>query len=140
MRYPCATMIRLARHPSRLPHALRVAVWLLLAMGMVLQPVMAAAGELHELAHDPSGSHNHAPHASAADGGQDVMVAPESQESPTLHLLLDLSHCCGGAAAMSPLQRILAVMPADCEGPAGSTATIPPQVRLPSPFKPPIIG
>ncbi len=133
-------MIHLARHSSRLPPAFRVAVWLLLAIGMVLQPVMAAAGELHELAHDPSGSHTHAPHASEADDGGEPVGASDGPESPTLHLLLDLAHCCGGAAAMSPLLKIVAVTPGVAEDPAGTTATMPLQARLPSPFKPPIIG
>src|SRR3546814_1410247 len=51
----------------RLLPFLRVLALALFALGLVLQPVMAAVGEMHELAHDPSGTHSHDLHVDELD-------------------------------------------------------------------------
>ncbi|MEZ0471162.1 hypothetical protein [Luteimonas salinilitoris] len=114
---------------------LRVLVLVLFALGSVLQPVMAAAGEMHELAHDASGMHAHDLHADEVDAageqGQD--------ETRILNVLLHFAHCCGATAALLPALGSIPAMPAP-GGLAIAKAPIPPQVRLASPFKPPIFG
>lgn len=89
-----------ARH--RLPFVLRVIVLGLLALGMALMPVLASLGELHELAHDPSGSPGlatHGEHHAAASDSHDFDEADadgaEGQGSDPLHALLHFAHCCG---------------------------------------------
>ncbi|QOW19226.1 hypothetical protein INQ41_11415 [Lysobacter ciconiae] len=127
-------------HSRRSGRTLRLLVWLVFALGVVVQPVMAAAGELHELAHDPSGSHTHAPHGVIAD----PVAAPEGasgpRENPSLHLLLDLAHCCGGAVAVLPMLKGVVMAPAEAQDLALGTAAMLLTTRLSSPFKPPIVG
>jgi hypothetical protein len=128
-------MAHVHRH-RRLP-LLHVLVLGLLALGLVLQPVIAAVGEIHELGHDPSGMHSHDPHADhlhavpTAAGGND----PDGSE--TLHALLDFAHCCGAAAMVVPVLDGPSVLVASRQL-ASARVFPPPAVRLPSPFKPPI--
>ena len=118
---------------------LRVLALGLFALGLVLQPVMTAAGEMHELAHDPSGMHSHGPHANDLDPEFAAADAHDQDGSETLHVLLDFAHCCGAAAAVMPVLESLSALPV-----AGrlviEKASPPPIVRLASPFKPPIFG
>ena len=60
----------------------------LLVLSMVARPVLAAIGEAHELAHDPSGRHVHVAEA----GGTAADAAPE--ERSVGHALLHFAHCC----------------------------------------------
>src|SRR3546814_1855640 len=62
---PCAAMTRF--RPHRWLPLLRVFVLGLFALGLVLQPVTAAVGEMHELAHDPPDTHSHDLHADGLD-------------------------------------------------------------------------
>ena len=136
--YAPPAMILPRRH-RRLP-LLHVLVLGLFVLGLVLQPAMATAGELHEFVHDPAGSHLHAQHAderaaevaTAADG-------QEPQDAATLHALLHFAHCCGGTAATLPslLLPAAALLPARV---AAADTSIPPTARSASPFKPPISG
>lgn len=121
----------------RLSPLLRVLVLALFALGLVVQPVLAAAGEMHELAHDPSGKHSHNLHADELDAG--VAAADEQDQggAKTLHVLLDFSHCCGASAATLPLLEPIPTVPASGRL-AIAKAPIPLQARLTSPFKPPI--
>ena len=115
---------------------LRLMALSLFALGMALQPVLAAAGELHALAHDPGGDHAHALHD--AEGEQDRLAADGAgSEAETLHTLLHFAHCCGAAAAAVPATKTAAFV-AVREAPLTAQASIPRQVRLPAPFKPPI--
>lgn len=130
-------MVRLPRH--RWLPLLRVLALGLFALGLVLQPVMTAAGEMHELAHDPSGMHSHGPHANDLGAELTATGAHDQDGSETLHVLLDFAHCCGAAAAEMPVLESLSALPI-----AGrlviEKASPPPIVRLASPFKPPIFG
>lgn len=122
----------------RLLPLLHVLVLALFASGLVLQPVLAAAGEMHELAHDPSGMHAHGLHAD--DVAAELAAAGEQNEhgAQTLHVLLHFAHCCGAAAAMLPIVKALPVIPLSGRL-AIATTPLPLQARLTSPFKPPIL-
>ena len=123
--------------PRRLLSLLRVLVLGLFALGLVLQPVFAAAGEMHELAHDPSGMHAHAQHADDVD--VELTAAGEQNEegAETLHVLLHFAHCCGAAAAMVSIPTSILAMPLTGRL-ALAKASIQLPARLTSPFKPPI--
>lgn len=77
-----------------------------MALGLVLQPVLASIGELHAQAHDPTGSHPLAAqldHPPAADGHDDHDDHPAGDEdSDPLHALIHLAHCCGQSFATLP--------------------------------------
>lgn len=123
--------------PHRWLPLLRVLVLGLFALGLVLQPVLATAGEMHELVHDPSGMHAHDLHVDDVDA--ELAAAGEQDEdgAKTLHVLLHFAHCCGATAAMLPILDSIPAMP-----PTGrltiAKAPIPLQACLTSPFKPPI--
>lgn len=123
--------------PHRWLPLLRVLVLGLIALGLVLQPVMATVGEMHELAHDPSGMHSHDLHADELDAELAAAGEQDQGEAKTLHVLLHFSHCCGAAAAMLPIVKALPVMPLSGRL-AIATTPILLQARLTSPFKPPI--
>lgn len=122
--------------------AVRMIVLALLVLGMVLQPVLAAVGEYHDIEHDRPGTHAHALHASDVPGdpgqqsGTGTDVPPDDDE-PALHVLLHFAHCCGATAAMlaggpvnDPLQGSDAVVAVEPQAPR--------QRPLQAPFKPPI--
>lgn len=84
---------------------LRLAVLALLALGLCLQPVLAAMGEVHEVAAHAAQAATHADvhahgHADVAVQDGDAGRGPE-RESP-LHLLLHFAHCCGQSASVLP--------------------------------------
>ncbi|HVI60289.1 MAG TPA: hypothetical protein VM619_15640 [Luteimonas sp.] len=118
---------------------LRVVLLGVLALGVAVQPVMTAAGEMHELAHDPSGAHSHGPHADDPRAESVAAGALDQDGSEALHLLLDFAHCCGSAAAALPVHDSLSTRPV-AGGIGIEEASPPAALRLPSPFKPPISG
>lgn len=123
--------------PHRWLPLLRVFVLGLFALGLVLQPVMATVGEVHEFAHDPSGTHAHDLHSDDKDAELAAAGEQDQDAAKTLHMLLHFAHCCGAITALLPVLKSIPAMPA-----AGRLAiaktSIPPQVRLATPFKPPI--
>ncbi|HUH90548.1 MAG TPA: hypothetical protein VLZ76_07825 [Lysobacter sp.] len=81
---------------------LRVFVLALFVSGLVVQPVLASLGELHELAHDPSGLHSH-----SVQSDHSAMPSILSSQQPqaaartaTLHMLLHFAHCCAQSSVV----------------------------------------
>lgn len=110
-------------------------VLVLCALMLVVQPVGAAAGELHELAHDPSGGH-----AGLVLGGAPMHATVDDtsagKATGVLHVLVDVAHGGGPGAAMAPVLHFTAAIPD--RDPLGGIA--PPslkEVSLAAPFKPP---
>lgn len=136
--------LRRMRGPSRqlAVSAVRTILLTLLALGMVLQPVLAAVGEYHDIEHSPAGTHAHALHASELPDEFDpergtARDVPPADDAPTLHVLLHFAHCCGATAAVLTGGQVLDTVPG-----SETVAVIEPQaprrVSLPAPFKPPI--
>lgn len=123
---------------------------MMLVLGFVLQPVMAAYGQLHEtLAHLGDGIAHieddaHDSDANDSDSNDDAPAAPdaadEGHEASVLHALSHHAHCCaqpqwlppGGLAV--PLRAVRDARPPcfDYDAPADS--------RIDTPFRPPIVG
>lgn len=121
---------------------LRILVLLFFAFALILQPVLAAAGEMHELAHDPSGLHSHTMHADdgLSPSAPESSEKPERDESGTLHILLDFAHCCGQTAgAFLPLAKAVDHLPPAVR-PLLTQSQIVLPARLFAPFRPPIFA
>lgn len=117
----------------------RLLVLGMIALGLMLQPVLAAAGEMHALTHDASGMHDHDFGKEALDA--DLLVTGEQDEgnAKTLHAMLHFAHCCGATAALLPVLKPISPAPLDRLSAIAETP-LPPQARLTSLFKPPISG
>ncbi len=107
--------------------------WLMiagLALGLVLQPVLASVGELHELTHSMTSAH---------DTPNTVLPAGEEGSGATLHQIHHLIHCCGHAV-MSPSGAL--VMPALRHHDTTNQVSLMPvsRGRWVAPFRPPITG
>jgi len=135
-------MIR-PRH--RLSFVLRVFVLGMLMLGMALMPVLTSVGELHELAHDPTGNHGlstHGDHHDAAveshDGAAEDTAGEDGQGSDPVHALLHLAHCCGQQSLTAT-----ALMPVLPHSEPSTALHMPDTQVLPrtpalAPFRPPI--
>lgn len=128
----------MSRFRFRSPSIAAQAVLLgLLVFGLLLQPVIAAVGEIHALAHDPSGTHQHELRTGISDGEQAVPGEQGQGESETLHMFVHFAHCCGFTAAL-----LTAVAQVPAVWPVGQLMTtkpvLLPSAHLSSPFKPPI--
>lgn len=133
-------------HPrQRLPLALRVFVLGLLALGMALMPVLGSLGELHELAHDPSGSHvrathgdHHAPAADSHDGAGADTGTEDGQGSDPFHALLHFAHCCGQQSLTGSTLMPLLAQPGSSPALLMPDAQVVPRSAALAPFRPPI--
>lgn len=132
-----------SRH--RLPSVLRVFVLGLLVLGMAVMPVLASLGEIHELAHDGSGSHamaTHGDHHDAAGDSHDEPVTDAdghgAQGSDPLHALLHFAHCCGQQSlTASALMPVLARLEPSAVLLMPDAQVVPHSPAL-APFRPPI--
>lgn len=119
--------------------ALRLLVLGMIALGLMLQPVFAAAGEAHALSHGSSGGHAHKPGNGVMGAASSVAGDQDDADAGALHVMLHYAHCCGATAALLPAPRPVFVASADRLS-AQAETSLPPQPRLTSPFKPPICG
>lgn len=136
-------MARRKRH-RRPISLLRLCLLALLSFGLVLQPLFAAVGELHELAHDPTGTHAVLDGGDAAKDssakGDPTKDAGDKSDPSGLHLLLEYAHCCG-QMPLSPWPAIASatVFPAVGDPPQAEPQ-LPLQARAFIPFRPPIVA
>ncbi|HZX81080.1 MAG TPA: hypothetical protein VFE72_09035 [Lysobacter sp.] len=116
---------------------LRLFAIAILALAVLARPMLSSLGEMHELAHDPSGLHG----AGAGASGHEHDTATtgnDAERTDTLHALLHFAHCCGQASAV-PLDARLRL-------PAGIAHARPmypldaalSRGRWATPFRPPI--
>jgi hypothetical protein len=127
----------MSRRSHRRPALLRrLCVLAMLALGLALQPTMAAIGELHELAHDASGLHHALAGATAA---ADRVDAGNPADPGGLHALLEYAHCCGGQTPLSSGPVAAAALPSPPSAAAPrAESQLPLHARAFVPFRPPI--
>lgn len=109
-----------------------------LVLAMIVQPVLASIGEMHELAHGLAETHV------SGDDHDDVRAELAAQgeagdrEATTLHLVHHMAHCCGQTAAPA-VSFDPAVLPV-AEGPLAICAALERPADEPrlAPFRPPI--
>lgn len=132
--YPDAVTCRL-RHRSAA--SLRLIAYAILALALLVRPVLASLGEMHELAHDPSGSH-----LDISSGGgthhDELSEASEGSEASALHTLLHFAHCCGQLSAAAVAITFDAANPAPTVRVHGPPNASVPMARWQTPFRPPI--
>lgn len=91
---------------TSLSSVFRILMLGLLMAGVLVKPVIAFAGTLHEAEHAAvSGDDGH-----AADGSSDP-IDPADATNPW-HALMHFSHCCGQTPAVLPLLYLGAITPA----------------------------
>lgn len=135
----------MSRSRRRLPFVLHVFVLGMLALGMALMPVLASLGELHELAHDPSGSHAmaaHDVHHNAVADSHDEPVpdadGEDRQGSDPLHALLHFAHCCGQQSLTAAALMPVLAQPEPSAALLMPDAQVVPRSPALAPFRPPI--
>jgi len=90
---------------TSLSSVLRILMLCLLMAGVLVKPVIAFAGELHEAEHAQlTGDNGH------ADGGSSDPIDPADSENPW-HALMHVGHCCGQAPAVLPLMILGSIVP-----------------------------
>jgi hypothetical protein len=111
---------------------------MVLAVSLLLRPVLSSIGEMHELAHDPSGQHLDIEHAAGATTHDAARERGEGKSADTLHALLHFAHCCGQVSAVNPdgVAHTPAVLPYTPL--LNPDAARPPTARWTTPFRPPI--
>lgn len=137
-RFTLLAVIPRLRHRSAA--SLRVIAYAIFALSLLLRPVLASMGEMHEFAHESAGQHldvgdgsvHHHDEPAPHDSGSD------EDGSGALHTLLHLAHCCGQGAAV---QFAVAFDPVRLEPSSRAEAALDADVRQaswPTPFRPPI--
>lgn len=116
---------------------LRLFAYAILALSLLLRPVLASVGEIHELAHDPSGSHLD---VASVDGSSHHEEGGEEEGggSAALHSLLHFAHCCGqvsAAAVAVAFDGLPQLTASRAREPLDAALAL---ARWQSPFRPPI--
>lgn len=113
---------------------------MMLVLGFVLQPVMAAYGQLHEsLAHfDDGGAHVEGDVHDGAPGSADD--DEDGHGTDVLHALSHHAHCCAQPQSLPP-SSLSALLPirADMRPPSVDPDAAP-DSRFDTPFRPPIVA
>jgi hypothetical protein len=123
-------MILISRH--RVVRLLRLPALALLMFAVLINPVLAAAGDLHEFSHgnaehgQPFDSHGHAGNISTQEEGTDL-----------LHALMHAAHCCGHLTAIlsSAFVPHVPLLSNNVPAPAFAAPHSTPRI---DPFRPPI--
>jgi hypothetical protein len=123
-------MIRMLRH--RTARLLRLPALALLVLAVLVNPVFAAVGDLHEFSRggtdhaQASDSHDHADEAGTQQEGTDL-----------LHALMHAAHCCGHLTAIlsTPFLAHAPLFSVDAPVPAFAAPHSPPRTDH---FRPPI--
>lgn len=106
-----------------------------LVLGLLVQPVIGAMGELHEVM---SAEHAEVPTYDSARGLFSVAAAPD--EPDALQLVHHIAHCCGHIAAMATAEIAVPQMIPAQAVPRLDIAQPPTAGRWPAPFRPPIVS
>ena len=116
---------------TSLPSVLRILMLGLLMAGVLMKPVIALAGELHEAGHVQSTDQD-----GHFQDDASVPVDPSDATNPW-HALMHFSHCCGQAPALLPLMYLSSFAPVATEPLPQLSVEFQPAVH-PVAFRPPI--
>lgn len=106
----------------------------LFALCMVVQPVLAATGDLHELLDHPEQAVLH------LDGTRhhDTTESPDGEPAEFLHALLHVAHCCGQVVSFDMASPGAGWTLVDGTRPLNFAPAPTLQLRRGTPFRPPI--
>ena len=133
--YP-EVMTRRARR--RLVSLIRLSAVMVFAIALLVGPVLSSIGEIHELAHDPSGQHSDVESGRGRSTHNTIQEQREGKAADALHALLHFAHCCGQASAAFQAQVLDAVEIVPITPPAVFVDATVPRARWYAPFRPPI--
>ena len=127
------------RPASRRNTLLRTIALAVLALSLILRPLAASLGELHEFAHHPISQHQDIDDLPAkASIAKAAQMASEGDGAQPLHVLLHFAHCCGQTAA-TPVNYVFgAVDSPPATQPAWRLEISHASARWTPPFRPPI--
>jgi hypothetical protein len=123
-------MIRALRRKPRF----RAVLLGLLALCVVLQPVLAASGDLHELLEHPEQVVMHLD----GTGHHDTAGTAAGDPAEFLHTLLHVAHCCGQSVGFDLTIPGAGWTPASDSRPLNPATAPTLQLRRGTPFRPPI--
>lgn len=129
-------MARRARR--RFVSLIRLLAVMVFALTLLVGPVLSSIGEVHELAHDPSGQHSDVESGHRRSTHNTVREQQEGKAADTLHALLHFAHCCGQASAAFQAKILDAVEIAPATRPAAFVDASVSRARWYTPFRPPI--
>lgn len=121
-------MIRIPRY--RIARLLRFPALALLVFAVLVNPVFAAVGDLHEFSRGTD-------HAQALDAHDHDDAGTHEEGADLLHALMHAAHCCGHLTAIlsTPFVPHAYLLPDDVPVPAFAAAHSPPRTDH---FRPPI--
>lgn len=117
---------------------LRLIAYAILALSLLLRPVLASMSEIHELAHDPTGSHLDVSAGTGSHHHDEASEAGEGPQGSALHTLLHFAHCCGQVSATAVAISFEATHLTPEVRLYGPPAASVPLARWQTPFRPPI--
>ncbi|MFT3668524.1 MAG: hypothetical protein QM795_08070 [Pseudoxanthomonas sp.] len=122
---------------QRLSRVLRLPALAVLLLAVLVNPVFASLGDLHELGN--GGDHLHAvsDHGDAAEAHDHA--DGDAGEGDLLHALMHASHCCGHLTAIVPAVFAMPGMPPASAAPLADPVPVP-LSRPASLLRPPIVA
>jgi hypothetical protein len=98
-----------------------------LVLGLILQPILASIGELHEITHEAASAH-HALSSDVAEG--------DAGDAETLHQVHQFAHCCGHVVMAPSAPMAVAQIGHDEPRALADPPQVPSRQSL-APFRPP---
>ena len=129
----------MSRHTARFRLSFRT-LWVgLLALALMVQPLVAAIGEVHELSHAAGSLGAVAAHADDHSGVQHADQAPDEPESnDAMHVLLHFAHCCSQTPTTLGAAQVQFLAIAGSDAPLVAASPLPLQASTNDVLRPPI--
>ena len=130
---------QMSRHTARFRLSFRT-LWVgLLALALMVQPMIAAIGEVHELSHTARSLGAIAAHADDHSRAQHADQAPNELESnDAMHVLLHFAHCCSQTPTTLGSAQVQCLAIAGSDAPLVAAAPLSLQASANDVLRPPI--
>lgn len=127
------------RHTARFRLSFRT-LWVgLLTLALMVQPMIAAIGEVHELGHATVSLGAVAAHADDHSGAQHADQAPDEPESnDAMHVLLHFAHCCSQTPTTLGSAQVQLLAVAGSDAPLVAATPLPLKASANDVLRPPI--